>query len=342
MIWILVCLLIVSGVHGQEKAKKIVAEKGSSVVLECSEADSEKCELIKNHKTMVSRNVKSDKYKILENGNCKINITNLELGDAGIYACHTTDSPSAGFQFEVIVTVTPSKPLLMMYNDNLILNGSMKLIDGNTDMVTLYCLSVGGYPESKIHWTLNDKPIKDATENSYQSDSLLPDSDKLYITNSTVVIELDQNSPDKIRRDYTVSCIVDHVAYSYEAVAWGILARKYATSDVMIELNGEVLKTEIKCGEGIKVYELKCVSNGLPEANEWQWRVDDKEWENGDTSKWVGQPGQFTCRARNMASAKYVPSQTVKFVGSSGDHAVPATLNFIFLLLVILVLSWYH
>jgi len=340
MILLLVSLLMLSGVLGQDEiAIIVVEERGSSVVLECSVAETVKCELYKDNSPLLAPGIEEGRIKRLENGNCRIQITNLVLTDEGVYKCHTTNSPNAGIAFKVIVTVMPEDPVLR-YNNNPIVNGSKTpispLTEGSNDTVTFHCISKGGYPKPNIHWTVDEVLIKDTAE--------LPNQDSatnLFNTDASLIYPFENSSSHDgtQKREKTVTCIVNHHSYVTEKTVWGVFAREYATSVVKIESNGDVLGTaEIKLSDG-KEWRLVCVADGMPEANEFQWKVDDKEWGKGALTYTVTKPGQYACRAKNVKSTDFAPSQTVKFAGSASDHVVPATLNFIFLLLVVLVLS---
>jgi len=340
MILLLVSLLMLSGVLGQnEKPNTVVGERGGSVVLECSVTGTVKCELYKNNIPLLTQDIKNDRIKLLENGNCRIQITNLELTDDGDYRCHITNPSPTGILFKVIVTVTPEDPVLR-YNNNPIVNGSKTpispLTEGSNDTVTFHCISKGGHPKPNIHWTVDEVLIKDTSEDPNQDEAT-----KLFNTDASLIYRFENlSSHDGTqKREKMVTCIVNHDSYVTEKTVWGVFAREYATSVVKIESNGDVLGTaEIKLSDG-KEWHLICVSDGMPEANEFQWKVDDKEWGKGPLTYTVTKPGQYACRAKNVKSTDFVPSQTVKFAGSASDHVVPATLNFIFLLLVVLVLS---
>jgi len=204
----------------------------------------------------------------------------------------------------LVFSVTPQDPVLL-YNNNAIINGSKTPIvpstsDGSTDWVTFDCTSKGGYPKSKIHWTVDHELIQNTPENVIQDPTT-----SLYSIDSSLTVQFE--------REKTVSCIVQHDAYANEKTIWGVFAREYATSVVKIESNGEVLETETKISDG-KEWHLNCVSDGMPKANEFEWKVDDKDWLKGVSTYTVNKPGKYACKARNMQSSEFILSQTVTFV----------------------------
>ncbi|KAA0703931.1 Cell adhesion molecule 2 [Triplophysa tibetana] len=193
-----------------------------------------------------------------------ISISEVTLGDEGLYTCSLFTMPVKTAKAYVTVLGVPKKPEI---------NGFTKpAMEG--DLITLTCVTSGSKPAAEVRWFRNEKEIKGAKE--------VNASGRTFTVKSSLRLQVDRNDDG-----VAYTCKVDHVALTAtpqqttEVLEVHYAPRVEIKHSLIIPQEGQYLK-------------LECVSKGNPSPDPVEWTKDGGELPDLDRMIVEGRELTFT------------------------------------------------